>query len=95
MRLDVKFEEQDQRFRVDFQENDRSFDVDFGEIQQVTKYVGGEKYEGEYVVTPKVEAQTMRTKDKVLTDDVTVKAIPFFNVSNNSGGSTAYIGSEV
>lgn len=69
--------------------------ADFGEITKVTEYVGGEPYDGEYTVTPKVEAQTLPTKEKVMLDDVTVKAIPFFNVSNTSGGSTVYIGSEV
>ena len=53
------------------------------------------EYDGEYVVTPKVNEQTMGTKDKVMTDDVTIKAIPFFNVGNASGGDTVYIGSEV
>ena len=58
-------------------------------------FLGGEEYEGAYEVTPKVEAQTMPTKYKLLTDDMTVKAIPFFNVSNTSGGSTVFIGNEV
>ena len=28
-------------------------------------------------------------------DDVTVKKIPFYNVSNTAGGTTVYIGKEV
>jgi hypothetical protein len=59
------------------------------------QYVNHEKYQGDYEVTPKVEAQTLPTKDKVLIDDMTIKAIPFYNVSNTSGGNTVYIGSEV
>lgn len=54
-----------------------------------------EKYDGEYIVTPSVEQQTLATADKLLTDDVTVKEIPFYEVSNNSGGTTVYIGNEV
>lgn len=52
-------------------------------------------YKGAYEVTPKVTEQSLKTKDKHMTDDVKIKSIPFFNVSNTSGGSTAYIGSEV
>ena len=54
-----------------------------------------EEYEGDYIVTPKVESQTMPTKNKLLTEDVTIKSIPFYNVSNTSGGSTVFIGNEV
>lgn len=53
------------------------------------------EYQGAYDITPKVVEQRMETKDKLMTDDVTIKSIPFFNVSNTSGGSTVYIGNEV
>lgn len=52
-------------------------------------------YEGEYEVTPKVSEQTLPTAEKMLTEDVTIKSIPFFNVGNTSGGSTVYIANEV
>lgn len=52
-------------------------------------------YEGEYEVTPSVEPQILETAQKTMKRDVEIKAIPFFNVSNSSGGSTVYIGSEV
>lgn len=52
-------------------------------------------YEGDYVATPKVGEQTLPTTAKVMVGDVTIKAIPFFNTSNTSGGSTVYIGNEV
>lgn len=52
-------------------------------------------YDGEYTVTPDVEAQTLETALTYMEEDLTVKAIPFFNVSNNSGGSTVYIGKEI
>lgn len=81
--------------KVKFSEVTQRFSAKMGEIHTVTEYIGGEKYTGEYEVTPKVEEQTMPTKDKVLLDDMTVKAIPFFNVSNTSGGSTVFIGNEV
>lgn len=56
---------------------------------------GGVPYDGNYVVTPRIDEQIMATKHKVMSDDVTIKAIPFFDVSNTSGGSTVYIGNEV
>lgn len=55
------------------------------------KYVNHEKYQGDYEVTPKVEAQTIPTKDKVLIDDMKVKGIEIHRVKNSSGGITVYI----
>ena len=52
-------------------------------------------YEGDYEVTPKVDGQELKTKHKYMTDDVTVHAIPFFEVSNTSGGNTVYIANEI
>lgn len=54
-----------------------------------------QKYEGEYEVTPTVNGQTLETKQKLMTDDVTIHAIPFFEVGNNSGGNTVYIANEL
>lgn len=54
-----------------------------------------EIYDGEYVVTPKVAERTiLPTTGKVMKDDVTVKEIPIFKTSNESGGYTFYIGRE-
>ena len=49
-----------------------------------------EFFDGEYEVTPKVIAQTLETKDKLMADDVTVFAIPYFETSNEHG-TTVYI----
>lgn len=57
--------------------------------------IGYTDYIGNYEVTPKVDAQSLKTKDKHMTDDVTIKSIPFFKVSNETGGNTVYIGNEV
>lgn len=55
-----------------------------------------DKYAGVYIVTPKTEEeQILNTSNKVLTDDIHVKKIPYFDVSNTSGGSTVYIGSDL
>ena len=58
-------------------------------------YMGGEPYEGPYDVTPKVTAQTLKTAQKLMREDVSVRAIPYFDVSNPAGGNTIYIAKEV
>lgn len=52
-------------------------------------------YTGKYTVIPKVEAQTLNTENKLLLEDVSITEIPRYDVSNQSGGETVYIGSEV
>lgn len=78
---------------VGFPSHQASFKVGFGEVHEVTKILD-EVYEGEYEVTPKVEEQTLETKEKFMTDDVTVHAIPVFEVTNAAGGLTVYIAKE-
>lgn len=95
MIIPVKFENAAKKIDVKFSHTVQNVGANFGEVQTVTEYVGGKPYEGDYVVTPKVEEQTMPTKSKVMLDDVTVKAIPFFETSNTSGGTTVYIAKEI
>ena len=52
-------------------------------------------YEGAYVVIPKITDQTLDTERKLMLQDLLVKQIPFYDVSNAAGGSTIFIGSEV
>ena len=52
-------------------------------------------YGGPYEAIPKVEAQTLPTAKKLMTDDVTVHGVPFFEVSNDKGGNTVYIAKEL
>lgn len=80
---------------VDFSEIDVCIDVEFGEVQEIEKLIGGELYEGAYSVTPKTTEQTLKTAQKVLTDDVTIRSIPFYDVGNASGGVTVYIAREI
>lgn len=54
-----------------------------------------EPYMGEYEITPKVDAQTMYTRNKYMIEDVEIKGVPIFSVTNNSGGDTVYIAEEV
>lgn len=51
-------------------------------------------YLGEYEVTPKVDAQTMPCAGKKMLKDVDIKAIPFFETSNEAG-TTVYIAAGV
>ena len=52
-----------------------------------------EKYTGEYVVTPHTKnEQVLDTAEKVMTDDVHVLKVPYFETSNQSNGYTVYIG---
>lgn len=91
MRLAVKFHQSDQRIDLNFATSRQQFPLRYQETHQVT-IEKVDRYEGDYDVTPKVEAQRLETKEKLMADDVRIKAIPFFEVSNNSGGDTIYIG---
>lgn len=56
---------------------------------------GGETpdpYMGDYEVTPKVDAQVLPTAQKLMTQDLTVKAIPYTESTNSAGGTTVTIG---
>lgn len=54
-----------------------------------------EQYEGDYEVVPTVDGFTLPTRRKLMTQDLTIKEIPYYDVSNTSGGSTVYIGEEI
>ena len=92
MRFNVRFNQTDQRLKVKFNSPSKAFSASFKGIQQVTVDPDVEFYTGDYEVTPMADAQTLATKEKLMADDVHIKAIPFFEVSNNSGGTTVYIG---
>ena len=93
MRFDVKFSNGSKLFDVGFGSNAKTIKVGFESIQKVT-VADVEHYEGSYEVVPRVTAQILETKERYCTRDITVCEIPFFDVSNNSGGSTVYIGKE-
>ena len=95
MNIIARFKDNRRTFHAKLCEIERTIKCEFGRIQTVTEIVGGDQYEGEYVVTPHVGEQELQTKNKVLLDDVTIKAIPYFETSNTSGGNTVYIGNEV
>lgn len=79
-------------FACDFSYDNAAFLTNFG---SVTGYVSGETYQGDYTVTPTVDGIMLDTKGLIMTDDVTVKAIPYYQVTNPADGDTVYIGNEV
>lgn len=57
--------------------------------------INTDTYTGEYVVIPKAHKETvLETKDKTMADDVTVRKVPYYETSNQTG-TTIYIASEV
>ncbi len=91
MKLHVEFSDISEDIDVELQDNGHDISVSFGKLQTASGN-GGEPYEGEYVMTPKIYEQMMPTKNKVLRKDVTIKAIPYVESDNVAGGKTVRIG---
>lgn len=58
---------------------------------EVILVANAESYTGDYEVMPKTTAQELETAQKLMTDNVTVSAIPYYEVSNDTG-TTVTIG---
>ena len=58
----------------------------------VPSVVGIESYDGEYVVNPNFVEQILKTKYKMMKDDVVIEPITVSKTTNPSGGNTVYIG---
>jgi len=95
MLIRVQFHESKVGINAKFNSSTVSMDTAFADLQKVTVREDRVPFTGEYQITPKVEAQTIPTAQKYMTDDMEIKAIPYFETSNNSDGETVYIGSEV
>lgn len=71
---------------MDFADNAHMIEI---EVQEVLESQGGgggyPEYKGDYEVIPKTEEQVLPTKGKNMGKDVTIKAIPTFEVSNEHG----------
>lgn len=83
MLFKVKFKETSQRLAVNFKTSNQHFKFGFSNIQVVKD--SHEIYEGDHTIIPSRAEQVMPTKNKLLTDNMTVKSIPFFQVDNNHG----------
>lgn len=65
------------------------------EFEATTMISSAHVYDGTYTVTPKNYEETeLKTKDKMMKNNVTVNKIPKYEVSNDFGGSTLIIGDE-
>lgn len=94
----VEFSEKSSSFSVEFESEKCDFAVGMAETQIIEVLVPDldiETYSGDYTVTPKVTGQTLETAQKYMEQNVEVRAIPYYEVSNPSGGNTVYIGTEV
>ena len=88
--LDIELSESTQALDVFLSDSNQTLDVEM---------IGGGEgrfpyYDGAYVVDPRKVAQVLETKDKSMSDDVTINAIFYSEVSNPAGGDTCYIGIE-
>lgn len=66
--------------------------VDFEFEAMTTDIIGGEEYVGDYEVTPTNKDVVVDTDGKVLSEDIVVKAVPTYTVTNTAGGTTFIIG---
>ena len=90
MKMEVGFSSTGNAFDVTFDSGRQAFDTEFEGMLPVAG--GGDPYLGEYDVIPRRLLQILRTRGKVMSDDVTVHEIPYAEVTNISGGLTATIG---
>ena len=82
--FNAAFEITSKEFNADFMENNREFFVEFGTVQRIHDRLPD--YDGSYEITPLAyEAQTLATKDKSMTANLTVLEIPIYEVSNEYG----------
>lgn len=95
MRFEVKFFQNGRSFFTDLHTDSQKIDTEFSEFQEISVIDEIEAYDGPYVVTPAIDSQVLSTAQKRMTDNMTVKAIPYFQTSNPQMGETVYIGSEV
>lgn len=55
-----------------------------------------DSYTGDYKVVPQAfSTQTLKTANKLLSQDITVAEVPYFETGNASNGVTVYIAKEV
>ena len=83
------------RMQVQFSQSNIQLGAKFSNYQEVTVIKDADPYMGEYEITPDIDAQIIPTAQKYMAEDMRIKAIPFYDVSNTSGGSTVYIGKEL
>lgn len=83
MKLKVTFGESESKANATLNKSRQGFTAGFS---------GGIPYTGEYEVTPKIEAQELKTANRHMKQDVTIHAIPYYEVDNEHNGQTIVIG---
>lgn len=81
---------------LDLKTNKNSKNAKIGGLEDSVFTYQAPVYEGEYNVIPKAyEEQVLQTKEKTLLENVTVQKVPYYEVSNSSGGNTVNIAIEI
>lgn len=88
MIFQTTFQSSENQFQTAFASPTSTFAITFGSVVGVA----AEVYKGDYTVTPTVTDQLLLTKEKMLKDNMTFKAVPKQIVDNPSGGKTVTIG---
>lgn len=81
----IRLTEPDTEMKVTFTEPDTEMKTTFQNVYYVDPHPCPPPYEGPYTVIPKTVDQILETAMKTMTDDVTVKEIPYAEVSNVYG----------
>ncbi len=84
-------------YELNFEDNTSKsgiFDFDLTDIIVQQSDYQAEKYKGPYDITPATTSQVMKTKNKRMTDDVLIRAVPYFETANESG-HTVYIANKI
>ena len=95
MKLAMKLSENNMILPLDLVASGLDLDMDFGDEIVLNVNYNADPYDGEYEITPRITEQTLPTAMKLMTEDLTVRAIPRYDVSNTSGGTTIFIANEV
>lgn len=79
-------------FEIGFSPTKSVFQVEFDTAVEIKEYTGVDVYDGEYTLTPETTDQVLLTKEKLLKENVTIKAVSKQIVDNPAGGQTVTIG---
>ena len=79
-------------FEIGFSPTKSVFQVEFDTAVEIKEYTGVDVYDGEYTLTPETTDQVLLTKEKLLKENVTIKAVQKQIAENPAGGQTVTIG---
>ena len=79
-------------FKIGFSPTKSVFQVEFDTAVEIKEYTGVDVYDGEYTLTSETTDQVLLTKEKLLKENVTIKAVQKQIAENSAGGQTVTIG---